>query len=305
MLYKSQRCFLKQSQNKKIRFVWNFGSSEDLTDMLLERNSYSKRYDFQITYTDRFDYLVCFNKTKERHRFNNSIWFGTEPSFSKHFDPTYIVKNFKYIFYHDISKFTGIATSRNILFEQPIWLPWYTERSLREILLLDTSVKTKKLSYIVSGLSSKAGDSNLYDLRLELLNKILESPYDIDIYGRGHKPIEDKRYKGNLDDKYDGLIPYEFTISIENCREKNYVSEKFFDAINCSTVPIYYGAPNVKELVPQNSFIEMNNLGDLDDLMTNLNKVTYNDFLVPIQEVKTKRITKDFFYILNDFLVTI
>ncbi len=107
--------------------------------------------------------------------------------------------------------------------------------------------KEKKISMIVSGLYFNRAN---YRKRIGLLVKILESDLDIDIYGRGLN-IQDRRYKGELKDKCIGLLPYEYSIAIENSNEKNYITEKFVDCVLCNTTPIYNGAPNISEVYDQ------------------------------------------------------
>jgi Glycosyltransferase family 10 (fucosyltransferase) C-term len=48
---------------------------------------------------------------------------------------------------------------------------------------------------------------------------------------------------------------YRYAICIENSRDKNYFSEKIADAWLSWTKPVYYGCPNLAELVPKKSFI--------------------------------------------------
>lgn len=83
---------------------------------------------------------------------------------------------------------------------------------------------------------------------------------DFDLYGYGWN-INDSRYKGKLDSKSSGLINYEYSIAIENCCEKNYVTEKLFDCFLCDTIPIYYGCPNITGIYDSNSYhiLDVNN----------------------------------------------
>ena len=45
--------------------------------------------------------------------------------------------------------------------------------------------------------------------------------------------------------KYILFEKYQFSIVIENTREKNYFSEKLMDCIITKTIPIYYGCENI------------------------------------------------------------
>jgi hypothetical protein len=49
---------------------------------------------------------------------------------------------------------------------------------------------------------------------------------------------------------------YYFYLALENSIAPDYVTEKIFDALLAGTVPIYRGAPNCRELVPEGSFID-------------------------------------------------
>lgn len=48
---------------------------------------------------------------------------------------------------------------------------------------------------------------------------------------------------------------YKFTLAIENRVDVGYVTEKFFYALEAGSVPVYYGAPDVEEFAPPDSFI--------------------------------------------------
>ena len=49
---------------------------------------------------------------------------------------------------------------------------------------------------------------------------------------------------------------YHFYLALENSIAPDYVTEKLFDALLAGTVPIYRGAPNFREFVPEGSFID-------------------------------------------------
>jgi len=57
------------------------------------------------------------------------------------------------------------------------------------------------------------------------------------------------------DVKWDIISKYKFVISFENSIYQDYVTEKLFHSFITSTIPIYLGAPNVKEFTPSNHSI--------------------------------------------------
>lgn len=59
---------------------------------------------------------------------------------------------------------------------------------------------------------------------------------------------------------------YKFCYAIENFRETNFVTEKFFDALEAGCIPIYWGAPNIKEVWRYpDSFIDLQEFATLKD----------------------------------------
>jgi hypothetical protein len=46
------------------------------------------------------------------------------------------------------------------------------------------------------------------------------------------------------------LAGYKFTLAFENACGQDYVTEKFFDPMTVGSVPIYLGAPNIKDFAP-------------------------------------------------------
>jgi hypothetical protein len=129
--------------------------------------------------------------------------------------------------------------------------------------------KAKKLSIC----TSNSGGSKMYDFRKELVYKILESDLDCDIYGRGWE-LNDPRYKGGPENKADALLPYEYSIAIENSIYDSYVSEKLFDCFLCNTIPIYYGSPTAETIYNPRSFLILPYINDMDRLISWLKDLT-------------------------------
>lgn len=87
-------------------------------------------------------------------------------------------------------------------------------------------------SKIVSIISSQKKITYGHRLR----HNIISNNKNIDVFGRGYNPIEYKLL---------GLKDYMFSITIENCREDYYFSEKLIDCFQTGTVPIYWGCPSI------------------------------------------------------------
>jgi hypothetical protein len=137
----------------------------------------------------------------------------------------------------------------------------------------------KKMSMVVS--YTPIGGYN-YELRTNLALKILEYNLDVDIYGNNW-PKTHKNIKGSILDKYDALYDYKFSIGIENCCEKNYITEKFFDISLCNALPIYYGAPNIRDVYNHLYDINLNSIEEsldiISDVLRNEQFYDYNKVL--------------------------
>ncbi|CAH9082433.1 unnamed protein product [Cuscuta epithymum] len=59
---------------------------------------------------------------------------------------------------------------------------------------------------------------------------------------------------------------YKFVLAIENTMTESYVTEKLFYALESGSVPIYFGAPNVWDLVPPHSIIDGTKFESLEGL---------------------------------------
>ncbi len=63
--------------------------------------------------------------------------------------------------------------------------------------------------------------------------------------------------------KLEVLARYKFTLAFENSIRRDYVTEKFFDALVAGSVPVYLGAPNIDEFGPgEHCFIDASKFRD-------------------------------------------
>jgi hypothetical protein len=72
-------------------------------------------------------------------------------------------------------------------------------------------------------------------------------------------PIEGvlkKVYKGAVKSKYETMSRYTFALCYENMYLAGWLNEKIFDAFYAGTIPIYWGATDVTDYIPENSFID-------------------------------------------------
>ena len=78
------------------------------------------------------------------------------------------------------------------------------------------------------------------------------------------------------DSKEDLFIEYQFSLVIENSRQKNYFSEKLIDCLLMKTIPIYYGCENISDFFDTSGWVLIQNR-DINELKTQLPK--YEDYI--------------------------
>ncbi len=124
-------------------------------------------------------------------------------------------------------------------------LPWHVNRTFDELVRADVPEKRKPLSWIVGNVADIPGHFK----RLAFLKHIQrKESLPIDLYGKAVRFI---------DDKWDGLAPYRYSLAVENSRSTDYWTEKFADCILAWSVPLYDGCVNLEDYFPRGSFIRI------------------------------------------------
>ncbi|MDC1424838.1 glycosyltransferase family 10 [Oceanospirillaceae bacterium] len=113
-----------------------------------------------------------------------------------------------------------------------------------------TAVKTHSCSIISSGKTDLVG----HKLRHQVIAWLRLRDYDVDVLGRGYKPFEHKQ---------EGLLPYTYSVIIENVQEPDYFTEKLLDCFVCGTIPVYWGAPNISHYFNVDGMVICNDLAEL------------------------------------------
>lgn len=121
-------------------------------------------------------------------------------------------------------------------------LPWHVGRTYDELRSTPPPAKTGDLSWITSNLAANAGHRR----RLAFLARLQQAGVKFDLFGRGFQPIPDK---------WDALAPYRYAIAVENHSAPHYWTEKIMDCFLAGTMPIYFGAENIAEYFPKESFV--------------------------------------------------
>jgi hypothetical protein len=84
-------------------------------------------------------------------------------------------------------------------------------------------------------------------------------------------------YKGPAATKADVLGNYNFALCFENCILRGWITEKLFDCLFAGAIPIYWGAPEIAEIVPADCFIDMRSFNGYEDLRRFLRSLSASD----------------------------
>jgi hypothetical protein len=166
-----------------------------------------------------------------------------------------------------------------------------------------------KFCAVIAGNKSCRHPKELYSKRVEAIRWFEKNhPEEFDLYGIGWDKMTFKKpfgrlnrleflrnlfhrrfpgYKGTVESKQKILKDYSYSICYENARDiPGYITEKIFDCFFAFCVPIYWGAPNVTDFIPANTFIDKRSFKTYEELysyMKNMSEAEYKGYLDNIQ----------------------
>lgn len=171
----------------------------------------------------------------------------------------------------------------------------------------------KKLLTMIVGNKASPHPHQLYSERLKMINWFEKNHPDVfDFYGinwneyKFHgkfahlnrfkfltniltsiSPPRHSSYKGKINKKKDTLMKYNYAICFENSKNTNgYITEKIFDCFFSGCIPIYWGAPNINDYVPDKTYINMNDFQDYQTLFNYLINISESEYDSYIKEIK-------------------
>lgn len=142
-----------------------------------------------------------------------------------------------------VARDPALAAERRYVLEPPVLRTWQVRQPIEALARLDRIEKSRPLSWITSAQRWMPGHRR----RLAFLRAI-HGRIDFDLYGRGFRPIEDK---------WQGLAPYRYSIAFENALAPGYFSEKLMDCFCALTMPIYVGAPDIERFFPAEAMVRI------------------------------------------------
>lgn len=225
---------------------------------------------FDKSYTDKFDLVFTFlDKIVDNKRiFKINYSFNLENDVGISFtDKTKFLCNFS------SNKFSN---HKNELYFKRIEAIEYYENLEENIFDLYGFGWDKSYSFpIIYNLVKRLHRFKLTRAFVKIFNKI---PVKINPILKTYKC-----YQGSVNEKYEYLKKYKFSICYENVSGVNgYITEKIFDCFKNKVVPIYLGPDNIEDIIPKESFINRNDFSSEKEVFNYLNKINelkYAEFI--------------------------
>jgi alpha(1,3/1,4) fucosyltransferase len=158
------------------------------------------------------------------------------------------------------------------------------------------SFNQRKLCTLISGNKMHYSPLELYSERIEAIRAFERlGPYEFDLYGTcWNQPRSQVQqlypflvpkfpsYRGPVEKKLPVLSRYKFSICYENMigldGYRGYITEKIFNSLMARCVPVYLGAVNITDYVPDNVFIDRRKFNSYDELYTYLINISEKQF---------------------------
>jgi hypothetical protein len=161
--------------------------------------------------------------------------------------------------YERAEEYCGYISGPDDYAPHPDYMPaiWYHANSFRDLNDMNPPQKVSTCSWITSGVNRTEN----HQKRLDFLKLLQSGDLKFDLYGRG---LPDwTQSNGELKNKWYGMAPYYYNLTIENFAENDwYVSEKLWDALLGWCLPIYYGGSAADKLLPPGSFLRLPSLDE-------------------------------------------
>lgn len=95
-------------------------------------------------------------------------------------------------------------------------------------------------------------------------------------FGEEYRQAARRAYAGPLDyaQKRSVMSNFKFALCFENCAFPGYVTEKIFDCLLVGCIPVYFGAPDICDFVPPETFIDFQRFKDYTELELFLDSIS-------------------------------
>mmetsp|Transcript_29900 Transcript_29900/g.48689 ORF Transcript_29900/g.48689 Transcript_29900/m.48689 type:complete len:676 (-) Transcript_29900:94-2121(-) len=141
------------------------------------------------------------------------------------------------------------------------------------------------LSVVIGHCDGPADYPKGYGNRLNFINKLKEAGLPVYLTGRLNRCSGARKMPFWANSKRELIRKYKFHLSVENCDEKDWVTEKLYQTLMAGVVPVYVGSPNVFEFIPREMMVVAADYKNPEDLVHYLKYLGGND--TAYEEIRT------------------
>jgi FkbM family methyltransferase len=269
-------------KNKNLKFSWEMKKINLICDWTITKNVTKEFclminkyfYDNLMIDFNNPDYNIIINKTNQNIDKSKSILLQMEP------------------YVYDQNKNWGVSSWGKWkspdgflkLFDKRELntCQWHIDLNLTNK-LLQTMNKINKCITILSKKNYDDGHKYRINLSRKLDNNLL------DVYGRRNYHYLNNYISELENDKKEyGYCKYKYMIAVENNKEQNYLTEKFYEGILCECLVFYWGCPNISDYINPECFIQLND--DYDSSIKIISDaIKNNEYEKRIHKIKNEK----------------
>ncbi|WP_316793707.1 hypothetical protein [Pedobacter frigoris] len=223
----------------KITGFWQ--SDEKMLEMVREYGFGStqwKNIEFTLGIYDKLIILTSPNVKCVEYDVQKAITFHTEPITSSNNEP------------HKSSFIAPLSL-----------VGWTLNKTSKKLVLPNKNGLQIKKTGLLSSVTSDLCYLDGHRARLKFLQRFDHLVEDgFDLWGRNEIGIFFKTirsYRGEIDDKYDALLPYTYHFNCENSFDENYYTEKLLDPILTETLCFYDGCTNISSFIDDRAYVKL------------------------------------------------
>lgn len=173
---------------------------------------------------------------------------------------------------------------------------------------------------MIAGNKKSMKEKELYSDRFSALDYFDKSSWNVALFGnnwgqrsfagwmrplnklsiaRGLNYKAPNSYQGACENKLECMKKYKYSICYENSLSDNgYITEKIFDSMFSGCIPIYLGASNITEFVPEELFIQRQDFETNEALAAHLGTITRDEYTIKQNKIKeyAKQFKQSTFY---------
>lgn len=151
----------------------------------------------------------------------------------------------------------------------------------------EVSFYDKRMLVMICGNKTSPYQNELYSERRKVIEFFEREELEFDFYGFGWEKAGYRNYKGITGQKLNTLSKYKYCICYENnCRINGYITEKIFDCFFAECIPVYWGAENIADYIPEECYIDRRKFHSLQEVYNFISRISEDEYKKYLDSMK-------------------